>query len=213
MLTKKIILALTVLVISACGTVAPSKPTAVLNPQEIREQWAKNQEQLSRLSAWAIKGKAAVRSEAESGTVSMFWQQSPRDFQIKLVAPFGRGTLDIQSDEQGVMMQDAKGRVHRSATAQGLVWAKTGWEIPFEDMQGWVVGLAGDPTNATIQVDSQARTLGFTSKGWDVSYPAYRLVDTQAGPIHLPRKVYIKSKNLVVKLSISEWQVIQGVLE
>lgn len=206
MLTKKITLALIVLALSGCGSVS-RKPVVVLDAQQLRSQWLQNQEKLSRLDTWAIKGKAAVRSPAESGTVSMFWQQAPNDFQLKLVAPFGRGTLDIQSDERGVKMLDVKGREHRAATAQGLVWMKTGWEIPFEDMQGWVLGLADDPANSTIKVDAQARTLSFTSKGWKVTYPAYRQVNTPAGKIDLPRKVYISSKDLVVKLSISQWAV------
>lgn len=206
MLIKKIMLALAVLTLFACVS-APSRPTAVLDAQQLRAQWLQSQELLSRLDTWSIKGKAAVRSTAESGTVSMFWQQAPNDFQLKLVAPFGRSTLDIQSDERGVKMLDAKGREHRAATAQGLVWMKTGWDIPFDDMQGWIVGLADDPANATIKVDAQARTLGFISKGWKVSYPAYREVQTKVGTISLPRKVYISSKDLVVKLSISEWVI------
>lgn len=206
MLIKNFRLALVVLALSGCVS-APSKPVVKLDPEQLRTQWLQKQEKLSRLNTWSIKGKAAVRSASESGTVSLFWQQAPNDFQLKLVAPFGRGTLDIQSDERGVKMLDAKGREHRAATAQGLVWTKTGWEIPFEDMQGWVLGLADDPANATIKVDEQARTLGFTSKGWKVTYPAYREVDTPQGTMYLPRKVYISSRDLVVKLSIAQWKL------
>lgn len=206
MFIKILRLVLPVLVLSGCVS-APNKSVVKLDPQQLRTQWLHNQEKLSRLDSWFIKGKAAVRSKSESGTVSLFWQQALNDFQLKLVAPFGRGTLDIQSDERGVKMLDAKGREHRAATAQGLVWMKTGWEIPFEDMQGWVVGLADDPANASIKVDAQARTLGFTSKGWSVTYPAYREVSTPQGKMYLPRKVYISSKDLVVKLSIAQWQM------
>ena len=203
---KQVFVVLSVALLAAC-TQAPSKPTNNYSPEQLREQWLQSQEQLSRIDSWSIKGKAAIRSPEESGTVSMFWQQGLDDFQLKLVAPFGRGTLDIQSDERGVKMVDAKGREHRAATAQGLVWLKTGWEIPFEDMQGWVMGIVDDPENSTIQVDARARTLGFESKGWKVSYPAYREVKLQGKSLMLPRKVYLTSRDLVVKLAINEWVV------
>ncbi len=194
--------------LAACG-VAPSRPAAQasLSPAQLRAHWLDGQAQLAALSRWSLKGRAAVRAEEESGTVSLFWQQGAEDFTLKLVAPFARGTLEIESDERGVKMLDNQGREHRAATAQGLVWLKTGWEIPFDDLQDWVVGRVADPDNPSIQVDAQARTLRFSSKGWDVSYPAYQRVKTPQGAITLPRKVYLKSGELVVKLAISEWQI------
>lgn len=203
-----ILVALAALVLSACANRgAKTTTTTPLDPETVRKTWLSHQEQLSRLNQWSIKGKAAIRSPEQSGTVSLFWRQSLTDFDLKFVAPFGRGTLDIKSDDDGVSMVDAKGREHRAATAQGLVWMKTGWDIPFDEMRGWVLGIADDPHNPSLRVDAQGRTLGFNSKGWEVSYPAYRTVNTHQGKIELPRKIYIKSKNLVVKLAIADWSL------
>lgn len=194
------------LALAACGgkTVKPT-PEADLDPEKLRQQWLVQQQQLAKLDQWSIKGKAAIRSPEDSGTVSLFWDQAPDDFRIKFVAPFGRGTLDIQNDERGVKMIDAKGREHRAATAKGLVWLKTGWEIPFDALEHWVKGKVVDVENPTIRVDAQGLTQSFESQGWQVTYPAYKTVATPEGEMLLPRKVYVESKGLTVKLALSRW--------
>lgn len=192
------------LALAACGGKAV-KPTD-LDPERLKQQWLAQQQQLEQLDTWSIKGKAAIRSEQDSGTVSLFWEQAPDNFRIKFIAPFGRGTLDIQSDERGVKMIDAKGREHRAATAKGLVWLKTGWEIPFDSLEHWAKGLTLDPSNPTIRVNAQGLTQSFESNGWHVTYPAYQPVNTPQGEIMLPRKVYVQSEGLTVKLALSRWQ-------
>lgn len=199
---KYLWLVLAILPLTACVT--PRK-SLDLDPGQLRTQWLQGQDRLSQIQTWEIKGRAAVSTADDSGTVSMFWQQQPDDFQLKLVAPFGRGTLDIRSDNGGVVMRDPKGRELRAATAQGLVWMKTGWEIPIEDMRAWVLGVVDDDENPTVQVDQFARTAAFASRDWQVSYPDYTVVERDGERLELPRKVYMQSEHLKVKLVISEW--------
>ncbi|EDY86895.1 outer membrane lipoprotein LolB [gamma proteobacterium HTCC5015] len=175
--------------------------------KQVKSHWLAWQDRLSRVEAWNIEGRAAVTTADDSGTVSVFWDQAPDAFRLRMAGPFGAGSLDIRSDEQGVFMQDSDGNTRRAATAEGLVWMQTGWEIPISDMRAWILGAVGDPENPSVRVDQYGHTLAFDSGEWHVQIPEYTETQFQGELLAVPRKVFLQSPYIKIKMIVSDWSV------
>lgn len=186
------------------------KPTVEQRP-ELKAQWASNQTELKAIQSWGITAKASVTSSEGNGTVSLFWSHSGKDNALKIVAPFGRGTFNIQADETQASMMDAQGRRHSAATMKGLVWLKTGLEVPFDDLQEWVLGIAPDPDSPSLVLTPQGQTMGFIHDGWAVRYIDFVQERVNGKTLYLPRKIYLSNprieEGLGVKLAVRTWEL------
>lgn len=199
----------TLLALGACST-APSKPS----PEEylqFKQQWLLSQAQLKAIKKWQLSGKASITSEQGNGTVSLFWTHDNQNNALKIIAPFGRGTLNIKADKTQAHLIDAQGRRHSAANMKGLVWLKTGFEIPFDDLQQWMLGVAPDADAPSLLLTPNAQTLGFIHKSWKVRYVEYSEQTMDGKPILLPRKIYITNDQIdggfSLKLLVRSWKL------
>lgn len=196
---------LCLLLLAGCASQPSFKEGDPLNPEQVRERWLQWQDRLSRVDAWEIEGRVAVVTADDSANASLFWEQSPEDFRLRMYGPFGAGSVDVQSDENGVFMEDENGEELRAANAEGLVWMRTGWEIPVAEMRAWVLGAVPETDNPTIQVDQYGHTMAFQSGDWYVEFPDYTEVEFEGQPLALPRKIYLQSPYIKVKMAVGQW--------
>lgn len=195
--------------LGACST-APSKPS-VDEYSEFKQQWLQNQTQLKAIKKWQLSGKASITSEQGNGTVSLFWEHDHQDNALKIVAPFGRGTLNIKADDTQAYLIDAQGRRHSAANMKGLVWLKTGFEIPFDELQQWVLGIAPDVDSPSLLLTPNAQTMGFIHENWKVRYVEYAEHAFEGRKMLLPSKMYITNDEIGegfgLKLRIRSWKL------
>lgn len=193
--------------LSACSS-TPTQPKASEYPA-LKQAWLNQQAVLKGIKQWGIKGKAAIRSEQGSGTVSLFWSHNQDNNALKIIAPFGRGTLNIKADAKQATLIDAQGKTHSAATMKGLVWLKTGFEIPFDDLQKWMLGIAPNPDSPSLVISPQGQTMGFVHDGWIVRYIGFSQQTIDGKSQLLPKKIYLNNPSIgekfSVKLAVRDW--------
>jgi outer membrane lipoprotein LolB len=193
--------------ISGCAT-APLPPAADIDPV-----WEARQAALMSVTAWHIRGRLAVRAADQGGHATLNWKRDGERHRMDFTGPLGRGHLRLTQDSQGAELRDADKRVWRAADAGRLLYRATGWIVPLDGMNYWVLGLPAPGPAPDRQLDEQGRLKRLTQSGWDIQFLEY----TRHGAFDLPSKMYIARQDshteagaaagetLEVRLSIEQW--------
>lgn len=190
------------MILAACGT---TKKTA-LSPEQVRQIWLEQQQLLARINGWQLRARAAIRTADDSGTISIYWQQQHSDYNLKMIAPFGRGSMLLEQKEHKVSLQDAKGEILSGKSAAGLIWMRTGWEVPVDELKSWVLGKAVDTDNPSIVVNSDGSIQSMRHQKWQINYLAYKKVSFKGETLLLPSYIVLKSAHLQLKMRIHSWR-------
>lgn len=108
LLLNKIIfssLFISLLLLTACTSLAPV-PDADKNAS-----WQLHQARLDGLTNWELAGRIAVQMENDGWSASLFWRQDHGNYSLRVVAPLGKGTVEISGDADSVRLQMADNRV------------------------------------------------------------------------------------------------------
>ncbi len=171
------------LALGGCATppVAPSLPAA--DPGATDALWQQRRAVLSRLSAWRLRGKIAVKTGRRGGSATLLWdyrQSGPGSIQkitqqIELYGPFGGGRVRISAQPEGATLKDTRGGVIQAATAAEALHQKLGWQVPFAELRHWARGLP-NPGAVDLVFDGAGRLLSFSQGDWLVRYDDYAAV-------------------------------------
>lgn len=176
------LLGLTALV-AGCAT-APSLPP-VENPAAT---WQARQTELRPITAWKIQGRLAMRTAEEGWQASLNWVREGERHRIDLTGPLGRGHLRLTRDDHGAELRDADQHVWRAENLEQLLYRTTGWHVPLDGLNYWVLGLPLPNTVASQELDPQGRLKMLAQSGWDIRFLEY----TRYGSLDLPSKLFIK---------------------
>jgi outer membrane lipoprotein LolB len=194
---RRLAIPLLALLLAACASQPPRAPVA---SRELA--WQERQTSLQRIDRWQLTGRLALQSGDEGGTVTLIWQQQPESYQIRLVAPLGQGSLQLEGDADGVILRNSEGRSAIAANAETLLQAEVGWRIPVKDLRYWVVGLAA-PGNSRIELDQYGRLARLNQDGWEVTFLDYTMV----GNTELPARIFVTDHQARVRLIIKRWEL------
>ena len=128
---------------------------------------------------------------------------------MDFTGPLGRGHLRLIQDSRGAELRDADQRVWREADAELLLYRATGWVVPLDGLNFWVLGLPAPGPAPERQLDGQGRLQRLAQAGWDIRFLEY----ARHGGFELPSRIYITRRNdaegtaetLEVRLSIEHW--------
>ncbi|NKB36218.1 MAG: outer membrane lipoprotein LolB [Gammaproteobacteria bacterium] len=166
--------------------------------------WQERTAQLNEIRSWKLNGRIAIQKEKESGSASLKWRQQGEGFEIDIIGPFGKGTVELRGDDSGVSMQDAEGLTLRAADAETLLQKYLGWQVPVSGLHYWIRGLPSPKTTVeTMLLDEQSRLSELTQFGWKVTYKRYQTHREQ----QLPAKMELLNEKLKVKLVLREWEL------
>lgn len=184
--------------LTSCGGVVTKPITG-----SAEQIWAQRQTQLSNINHWQLRGRIGFVTQQDSGSASLYWQQSGDTYEIKVIAPFGQGSLLIVGDQQGVILKTSDTELKFAKDVELLVWQQTGLTIPVNDLIDWIRGLPGPDVGDEIVIDDLGRIQNFASKSWQVNYRSYQKVKD----LDLPKKMQIKHNEITIKLAIKHWQI------
>ena len=93
---KKIILLFIIpFVMSACSLIpkgeAPA-PTATYS-------WEEHQANVNQITRWIATGKLGIRTQDDSQSASLYWQQDQQAYEISLKGPLGQGGATVTGDQ------------------------------------------------------------------------------------------------------------------
>ncbi len=192
-------LLLAVSLLGACTT-APKIIDADLKPQ----LWLEHQIAIHAINSWDINGRLAVKNEQDSGTATLLWNQSPTNYELRVIAPLGQGTYILKSTRDGVIMQGPDNTFRMAQTAEQLLYEALGWKLHLNGLKYWVRGVP-EPYMifSGLKLDEKGRLMNMQQSGFDIS--VLRYVDHNG--ISLPEKLVIKSDDIQLKLIIQNWKI------
>ncbi|TNF32811.1 MAG: outer membrane lipoprotein LolB, partial [Gammaproteobacteria bacterium] len=150
----RILLVLGVALLSACAGPQTYHTAPVDNGL-----WQQHKQQVAQLQRWHLSGKVAVMTDEDSGQADLFWdQRAEKDYDIKLIAPFGAGTMLLEGREQGVLLTTTEGEQIFEQSADALLHRMNGWRFPVSGLRYWLLGVPAP--------GSQARLLNWNEQGY-----------------------------------------------
>lgn len=194
----------------AAGCATAPMPPPVENPAAT---WQSRQAELKPVTAWKIQGRLAMRAADEGWQASVYWVREGERHRIDITGPLGRGHLRLEQDSHGAELRDADQRTWRAENAEQLLYHTTGWLLPIDGMNYWVLGLPSPAAAASAELDGQGRLKTLVQSGWDIQFLEY----TRYGSLDLPSKLFIKRQRgdteinlannaaLEVRLVIEHW--------
>ncbi len=198
---------LTVILLSllaACAAL-PERPP-VENPQA---EWRARQAALAHLNAWDIRGRLAVHTAEEGFQASLTWVREADRHRIDLAGPLGGARVRLTQDKNGAELRDSSDKVYRDTSAQQLLLRTTGWQLPLEGLNFWVLGLPAPAPITKSELDEWGRLRTLEQRGWEIRFLEYATY----GAYELPTRVFIKRQvdagaALDVRLVIETWTLV-----
>ncbi|MFT4581353.1 MAG: outer membrane lipoprotein LolB [Gammaproteobacteria bacterium] len=153
---------------------------------------------------WRAEGRVAIQRANEGWSAKLRWQKNADAYQLRLIAPFGRGTYQIAGDRNSVVMITPNGDHFESTDARSLMDEQLGWSIPLDGAQYWLRGLAAPDSEPSSVIRDEAGLLtDMEQAGWRISVLRRLHVDG----FDLPAKLYIQYQDLKVRIAISAWNL------
>lgn len=160
------------LLLAGCATQPPRSPVA-----DVQSAWRARQESLSGIDVWEIKGKLAVQTFERGGQVNLLWRRDERDHRISLYGPLGGGRVVLTRTEAGATLRDSHKRTYEADTPEELLYRVAGWQVPFAELQHWVLGVPAPGAPYEHALDEWGRLATLTQSGWRIRFSEYRDFD------------------------------------
>ncbi|HEY5702827.1 MAG TPA: lipoprotein insertase outer membrane protein LolB [Gammaproteobacteria bacterium] len=190
---------LLVILLTGCA-VSPIQTTMVAIDDPA---WELRRTALADLQRWSLKGRMALRTDKESWTVTLHWENEVDRFQLRMIAPLGQGTWQLTGNRDLVALTTDDNQTYEAADSESLLRQTLGWEIPLEGLEYWVRGMP-QPNKPfdRILLDSEARMVDLKQSGWEIKIERYQKVRG----MDLPGKISMFNPHFSVKLVIQDWQ-------
>ncbi len=171
---------------------------------QTESRWRAHQRSVEALEEWRIEGRIAVQSEAGGGNARLYWQQRADAFDVRIVAPFGRGTFLLSGDEHRVSLMTPENEYYVADDVESLMARHLQWSLPLNGARYWVRGIpVPEMPIANLRLDDEARLSDLAQAGWRISILRY----IAAAGTDLPGKIFFNHDEFKVRMVIAKWQV------
>lgn len=173
------------------------------------DNWTQHQTQLQQLTDWQLTGKLGVRVPNDSGSATLRWLNSGKNYSIDLSGPFGQGRMLINGKPGRVSLQQAGEAPLTADSAAALIHQATGWTLPVEQLTYWVRGVPAPQRPVTWLQKNDAGLLSTLQQmGWEIHYSDYTDVPANGKrTLTLPGKIIATYKEIRLTLIIRQWQL------
>ena len=187
---KRLFFLFTALFLTGCSTTS----LLVFSPDHVPTQWQFN-------------GKVAIKTPEQAQGLKINWHQIDDQFDINLYTTFGITDLKIKGNKHTVNIESDQGPI-TGTSAQQLIWQQTGWHIPIDNLQHWLLGDVTDATN--VELSNNGHFLSGNiydnfGRQWQLSLNKYQPVQGRT----LPHSLRLRHDKLLLKLAIIEWKIEQ----
>lgn len=168
--------------VTACVS-TPARPP-VADPAQV---WQARRLALTPLNVWEIQGRLALKTADEGWQVALHWIRAADQHDIDLSGPLGGGRVRVTQDRNGARLRDSEQRTYYAANARQLLQRATGWDMPIDGLNYWVLGVPAPGVPWHERLDQWGRLQTLEQLGWDVRFLEY----TRQGNYELPSKLFI----------------------
>lgn len=187
------------LLLSACATTPPPEKQDFSG-----NVWRLHADRVVSLDDWFLKGRIALRTEADSWSATLHWRQNADDFRLRVIAPLGQGTVELSgSYGSTITLVDSDNRRYTAENAESLMRERLGWSVPVEALAYWARGLpARGGGISAAEPDAEGRLRYLEQMGWQLEIAEY----TEALGRSLPRKLTVNNDTVEVRLVVQSWE-------
>lgn len=196
---RRFLLLTSLLVLSACQSFTSQDSITGSGSPAI---WQQHQQQVSRLDAWDINGKLAVRSPAQSGSGVLFWLQRQDYFDIRVTGPLGQGATRLTGRPGDIRLTTPQFSLE-AASAEELMDSQLGWSLPVNNLLWWVRGLPAPDSTYQLQLSDNSLAHRLEQDGWQLEYVRYQTLENGS---QLPERIQLQGPHLQLTLLIKQWQ-------
>lgn len=208
-----------VFVLFCAGGCVSTPPTPDTDPERL---WQGQQSRNGALEAWYTSGRIGVKTGRRGGSATLQWDFRQTHQHIELYGPFGGRRIIITVNPDRAVLKDTRGRAITGDTAEEVLYAQLGWQVPFSELIYWCRGIIapdGESAAQEIAIDAAGRLKKFTQGIWQVEYAEYTNIEQFA----LPRKLTLTSipgalevfddkgrqigDSLSVKIILKKWDI------
>lgn len=177
---------------SALGVQQPVTPPA--------GSWVEYQLEMTAITDWELSGKIGIRTQDNSQSANLYWQQLDQQYAIEMTGPLGQGGARIVGQPGDVKISIAGEGDYQATSPEALMYDTLGWAVPVQQIQWWVRGLPAPDSPFRHQLDNN-RLSQLQQDGWQVQYLRYSQHDRYT----LPGKIRLSRDTLSITLIIKEW--------
>lgn len=185
--------------LASCSTLPELTTTEPVN-------WHNTLEQRQQIESWKIQGKLGVQTEDDGGSLDLFWNQAVENYNIRLIAPMGQGTILIKGNAQGVHIKTADGEQY-AKNADALLATNLGIKMPVTGLRDWLRGLPmKDKVIKKQSWNKKGQLHKLVQDDWNVEMSNYKKV----GAHQLPHDFFLGRDDrpeLGIRLLIRRWTI------
>ncbi|MEX0951453.1 MAG: lipoprotein insertase outer membrane protein LolB [Gammaproteobacteria bacterium] len=194
-----------ILLLALLAGCAQLRGPAPLAPAQQADAWAQHQAALADFNAWMLRGRIAIRTADDSWSASLHWREQPPDYNLRIVAPLGRGTVELAGNAELVTMQAPDQPEQTAPDAETLLLQNLGWSVPLAGLTYWVRGLpAPDWAVDRLTLDANGRLATLEQAGWGLKVSDY----LQSDGLHLPRRLELIHDEFRLRLVAQSWEAL-----
>lgn len=171
----------------------------------IPDGWQDTIERSQQINTWKVRGRLGVQTEDNGGSLDLIWSQQGEAYTIRLIAPFGQGTIFIKGDASGVTIKTTEGEEY-AENADALLASSLGIDMPVTGLRDWLRGIPmSDKPVSGQQWNSHGQLYRLIQASWNIEMSEYQ----QVGDHLLPHTFYLSRDDrpeLSIRLLIRQWQ-------
>lgn len=203
-----LILLVPVLLLGACSRLSDIPVT-----NESYQVWARRQQALEKIDAWEINARTAIFVKDEVNQIGISWVRDRDRFVVMIQAPFGQGVFRVESNattdlSAAIKLSMPDGQIYYGQTAESLLSRLFGWSMPLSSLKSWIKGLPQQAETYTYDLYADGRLKSLQQDGWSINYLDY--FTEEGAEQGLPKKMYLKHKDLALKIVIDRWYPLQS---
>ena len=161
--------------------------------------WQQQRDKISTFNHWRVSARVAFSTPDESGIILLRWRQNAQNFDIRLSAPLGPGTLQVVQTATAARLVNFDGQIRVAQSAEDLLFAQLGFRIPIAQLKNWLLGLPGDTDD--YRIDRIGLLSQATLAPWTVDFEQYSHEKT----LTLPKKITLRGENIRMQVNIDTW--------
>ncbi len=189
-----------VLAISALLVACTSQGPRVQDPLGNQQGF---EAQLQALGEWSLRGRIAVSDGQTGGSASIKWHVEPGCYDMDLRTALGQNTWRLFGNDHGAMLESSKDGRFYANTAEELLEARLGWQVPLSYLADWVRGARAPIPVQSLKFDKRGRLEQIVQGGWTIKFEGRLIVDSYV----MPRKITAQNQSYKVKLIVHEWDL------
>jgi len=174
---------------------------------------AAHQLQLADIKHWKLKGKIGFKSEQNSLSATLHWQQQPHRYHIRLTSVLGNTLMDMRGGSGFAELHELHidDEYYVDDNAEQLLKRVTGLQLPIDQLALLVKGQipesgfeVSDESNNWPNIITESSSV----PGWKIRYRHYRETQHPSGNrVWLPYELRLtKAKNLI-KIRVTSWEI------